>query len=78
LEHNHLLGAVWLRGSVHVSCGCILQAVWLTAAHGFKNMGPTQNCVANAELAKATLPCFCRGCCSEKQQHNFPLPKKIN
>jgi len=41
-------------------------------------MGPTQNCVANAGLAKATLPCFFRGCYSEKQQHNFPLPKKIN
>jgi hypothetical protein len=43
----------------------ILQAVWLTTAHGFKHLGPTQSCVSNAGLAKTTLLCFCRGCCSE-------------
>jgi hypothetical protein len=59
------LEPVWLRGSVHVSCGFILQAVWLTATHGFKHLRPTQSCVPNTGLAKATLPCSCRGCCLE-------------
>jgi hypothetical protein len=87
LDLNHIetkfrapryLEPVWLRGSVHVSCGFILQVVWLIAAHGFKHLGSTQSCVPNTGLVKATLPCFYRGCCSENAANNFPLPKKIN
>ena len=70
---------VWLRGSVHISCVFILQAVWLTADHSFNCMGPTQNCVPNTGVGKAALPCFCRGCCSENTaNNNFLYQKKIN
>ena len=69
---------VWLRSSVHVSCVFILQAIWLTADHSFNRTRPTQNCVPNTGVGKATLPCFCRGCCSENTaNNNFLYQKKL-
>ena len=55
-----------------------MQVVWLTADHSFNCLGPTQNCVPNAGVGKATLPCFCHGCCSENAaNNNFLYQKKL-
>jgi hypothetical protein len=52
------LEPIWLRGSVHVSCGFILQAVWLINKRLLLFMGPTVCCVWNARKRKAARSCF--------------------